>query len=132
MIMDKKQLTEQEIRTRYITPAIVKADWMASQIREEYAITQGRIIARGGTFKRDKAKYADYVLFYKPRIPLAVVEAKDNNHAVSDGMQQALEYAEMLKIPFVFTSNGDGFTFYNRMISVGDKEQFVPLDASRG
>ena len=72
------------------------------------------------------------MLFYKPHIPLAVVEAKDNNHAVSDGMQQALEYAEMLKIPFVFTSNGDGFTFYNRMISEGDKEQFVPLDASRG
>lgn len=127
--MDKKQLTEQEIRTRYIIPAIAKAKWTSSQIREEYAITKGRIIARGGTYKRDKAKFADYVLFYKPHIPLAIVEAKDNNHAVSDGMQQALDYAKRLMIPFVFTSNGDGFTFHNRMIAEGDKEQFVSLDA---
>lgn len=127
--MDKKQLTEQEIRTRYITPAITKAKWTTSQIREEYAITKGRIIARGGTYKRDKAKFADYVLFYKSHIPLVIVEAKDNNHAVSDGMQQALDYAERLMVPFVFTSNGDGFTFHNRMIAEGDKEQFISLDA---
>lgn len=127
--MDKKQLTEQEIRTRYITPAIKKANWASSQVREEYAITKGRIIARGGTYKRDSAKFADYVLFYKPHIPLAVVEAKDNNHSVSDGMQQALDYAERLLIPFVFTSNGDGFTFHNRMIADGDKEQFLTLDS---
>ncbi|MCI6402342.1 MAG: DEAD/DEAH box helicase family protein [Candidatus Fimivicinus sp.] len=126
--MDKRKLTEQEIRTRYITPAISKADWSASQIREEYAITKGRIIARGGTYKRDRAKFADYVLFIKPHIPLAIVEAKDNNHAVSDGMQQALDYAERLLIPFVFTSNGDGFTFHNRMNSGGDKEVFLTLE----
>lgn len=128
MCMDKRKLTEQEIRTRYITPAISKADWSASQIREEYAITKGRIIARGGTYKRDRAKFADYVLFIKPHIPLAIVEAKDNNHAVSDGMQQALDYAERLLIPFVFTSNGDGFTFHNRMNSGGDKEVFLTLE----
>lgn len=126
--MDKKNLTEQEIRTRFITPAISKANWAATQIREEYAITKGRIIARGGTYKREKAKFADYVLFYKPHIPIAVIEAKDNNHSVSDGMQQALAYAERLLVPFVFTSNGDGFTFHNRMDTEGEKEQFLTLD----
>ena len=115
--MNKNQLTEQEIRTQFITPAIKNAEWTDSQVREEYAITKGRIIARGGSYKRDKAKYADYILFYKPHIPLAVVEAKDNNHAIGDGMQQAMDYADRLRIPFVFTSNGDGFTFRNRIDS---------------
>ena len=115
--MNKNQLTEQEIRTQFITPAIKNAGWTDSQVREEYAITKGRIIARGGSYKRDKAKYADYILFYKPHIPLAVVEAKDNNHAIGDGMQQAMDYADRLRIPFVFTSNGDGFTFRNRIDS---------------
>jgi type I restriction enzyme R subunit len=124
--MDKKQLSEQEIRTQFITPAIKAAGWTNAQIREEYAITKGRIIARGGTYKRDKAKYADYLLFYRPNMPLAIVEAKDNNHSVSDGMQQAMDYAERLIVPFVFTSNGDGFTFHNRM---NQKEQFVSLSA---
>jgi len=126
--MDKKQLTEQEIRTRYITPAIQSAGWQPAQIREEFAITKGRIIARGGKWKRDKAKYADYVLFYKPHIPLAIVEAKDNNHSISDGMQQALDYAERMMVPFVFTSNGDGFVFHNRNAAHGVKEQFMGLD----
>jgi len=115
--VNKNQLTEQEIRTQFITPAIKNAEWTDSQVREEYAITKGRIIARGGSYKRDKAKYADYILFYKPHIPLAVVEAKDNNHAIGDGMQQAMDYADRLRIPFVFTSNGDGFTFRNRIDS---------------
>lgn len=126
--MDKKQLNETEIRSQYITPAIKSSGWSDVQIRQEYPITKGRIIARGGTYKRDKAKYADYLLFYKPHIPIAIVEAKNNNHSVSDGMQQALDYAERLMIPFVFTSNGDGFTFHNRMTAAGDKEHFVPLD----
>lgn len=127
--MDKKSLTEQEIRTRYITPAISQAGWAPAQIREEYAITRGRIIARGGTCRREKAKYADYVLFFKPHIPLAIVEAKDNQHSVSDGMQQALDYAERLLIPFVFTSNGDGFAFHNCMPGAGDKEQLISSEA---
>lgn len=114
--MDIQRLTEQEVRTRYITPAIQNAGWVATQIREDYAITKGRIIARGGSGKRDEksVKRADYILFYKPHIPLAVVEAKDNSHTVGDGMQQALDYAQRMKIPFVFTSNGDGFTFHDR------------------
>jgi type I restriction enzyme R subunit len=115
--VNKKHLTEQEIRTQFVTPAIIKAGWVNSQIRENYAITKGRIIARGGTYKRDTAKFADYILFYKPHIPLAVVEAKDNNHAIGDGMQQAMDYAQRMMIPFVFTSNGDGFTFRNRIDS---------------
>lgn len=126
--MDKKSLTEQEIRTRFITPAIKAVGWSDVQVREEYAITKGRIVARGGSYKREKAKYADYILFYKPHIPLAVVEAKDNNHTISDGMQQALDYAQSLRIPFVFTSNGDGFTFHNRTIENEDRETALPLD----
>lgn len=116
-VLDKKLLTEQEIRTRFITPSIQTAGWSASQIRENYAITKGRIIAHGGSYKRDNAKFADYILFYKPHIPLAVIEAKDNNHSVGDGMQQAMDYAQRMLIPFVFTSNGDGFIFHNRQDS---------------
>lgn len=123
--MNKSQLTEQEIRTQYITPAIKAAGWAVPQIREEYAITKGRIIARGGSYKRKEAKRADYVLFYKPHIPLAIVEAKDNNHAIGDGMQQVLDYAQRMMIPFVFTSNGDGFTFHNRIDS---SENIINLD----
>jgi len=125
--MDKRSLTEQEIRTRFITPAIKAAGWTDVQIREEYAITKGRIIARGGSYKRDKAKYADYVLFYKPHIPIAIIEAKDNNHTVSDGMQQALGYAEQLRVPFVFTSNGDGFTFHNRNSEDNNRETILSI-----
>ncbi len=117
IVMEKRQLTEQEIRTQFITPAIKNAGWTNAQLREEYPITKGRIIARGGTYKRDHAKFADYILFYKSHIPLAVVEAKDNNHAIGEGMQQALDYAQRMMIPFVFTSNGDGFTFRNRIDS---------------
>jgi type I restriction enzyme R subunit len=126
--MNKKSLTEQEIRTQFITPAIKAAGWSDPQVREEYAITKGRIIARGGSYKRDKAKYADYVLFFKPHIPLAIIEAKDNNHSISDGMQQALDYAQRLRIPFVFTSNGDGFTFHNRNCENEDRETILSLD----
>ena len=79
--MDKKSLNEQEIRSIFIRPAIQNAGWTASQIREEYVITKGRIVARGGISKRDDGKRADYVLFYKPHIPLAIIEAKDNNHS---------------------------------------------------
>ena len=80
--MDKSQLSEQEIRTQFITPAIQSAGWSNAQIREEYSITKGRIIAHSGRWRRDNPKFADYLLFYKPHIPLAVVEAKDNNHGL--------------------------------------------------
>lgn len=123
--MDKKALSEHEIRTQYITPAIVSAGWSVSQMREEYSITKGRIVARGGVCKRNKPLFADYILFYKPHIPLAVVEAKDNNHAVGAGIQQALEYAERMMIPFVFSSNGDGFVLHNRLCADENKETLI-------
>ena len=126
--MSKKHLTEQEIRTQFILPAVQNAQWTPSQIREEYPITAGRIVARGGTFKREKAKFADYVLFYKPHLPLAVIEAKNNNHSAGDGMQQAMDYAQRLMVPFVFTSNGDSFVFHNRLATDKAKETIIPLN----
>jgi len=114
--MNKKQLSERDICTKYITPALEKAGWdVTTQIREEFPITKGRIIVRGKLHTRAKHKRADYVLFYKPNIPIAIIEAKDNNHTVGDGMQQALGYADMLQVPFVFSSNGDGFLFHNKI-----------------
>ena len=98
--MNKKSLTETDIRTKFITPAIVGANgskWnVMTQVREEAYFTKGRVIVRGRTVKRGEAKKADYLLSYKLNLPLAIVEAKDNNHAVGAGMQQALDYAETL------------------------------------
>ena len=129
MAIDKKTLSEADIRTKYITPAIEQSGWdKMSQMREEYSITVGRIIARGQVCKREKPLKADYVLFYKPNKPIAIVEAKDNNHSMSDGMQQALNYAQMMNVPFVFSSNGDGFVFHNRYIQEGERETVLPLD----
>ena len=85
-----------------------------TQIREEVSFTKGRVIVRGKLVTRGKAKRADYVLYYKPNIPLAVIEAKDNNHSVGDGMQQALGLRRDARLPFVFSSNGDGFVFHDR------------------
>jgi type I restriction enzyme, R subunit len=98
------------------------------QIREEVAFTKGRIIVRGKLVTRGKPKRADYILYYKPNIPIAVIEAKDNNHSVGDGMQQALDYAVTLNIPFVFSSNGDGFVFHDRTGLSAEKEASLTLD----
>ena len=106
--MDKYTLSERDICTKFITPALRGAGWdVMSQIREEVSFTKGRIIVRGKLVSRGKAKRADYVLYYKPNIPLALIEAKDNSYGVGDGMQQGLEYAAILDIPFVFSSNGE-------------------------
>ena len=100
--MNKKALSERDICTKFITPAIERAQWdVMTQVREEVGLTKGRVIVRGKLVSRGKPKRADYVLFYKPNLPIAVIEAKDNNHAVGAGMQQALGYAEMLDVPFV-------------------------------
>jgi type I restriction enzyme, R subunit len=126
--MDKKQLSERDICTKYITPALARAGWdVATQVREEYPLTRGRIIVRGKLHTRARHKRADYVLFYKPNIPIAVIEAKDNNHSLGDGMQQALGYADMLQVPFVFSSNGDGFLFHNGIASDGVMERPLAL-----
>ncbi|MFH1365087.1 MAG: DEAD/DEAH box helicase family protein [archaeon] len=110
--MNKKQLTEADIRTKFILPAIEKAGWdRDKQIREEKYFTDGRIYIYGATTKRGIPKKADYVLYYKNNIPIVVIEAKDNKHSVGAGLQQAIDYAEVLDIPFAFSSNGDGFVF---------------------
>lgn len=111
--MGKRDLSEEDIKARYITPAVESAGWDKKQIRYEYAFTAGRIILRGNVTARGKQKRADYVLFYKPNFPLAIIEAKDNNHPVGAGLQQAIEYAEALDIKYVYASNGDGFVEQN-------------------
>jgi type I restriction enzyme R subunit len=112
--MNKKSLSEDDISAKYITPAVVKAGWdEATQIRRQVSFTKGRIIVRGKLVTRGKAKRADYILYYQG-IPIALIEAKDNNHPVGAGMQQALDYALTLDVPFVFASNGDGFVFHDR------------------
>jgi len=103
-MMNKKALSERDICTKFITPALTQAGWdLLSQAREEVAFTKGRIIVRGKLVTRGKAKRADYILYYKPNIPIALIEAKDNNHSVGDGMQQGLEYAASLDIPLYFS-----------------------------
>ena len=127
--MDKRALTEQEIRTRYITPAIQSAGWKPNQIREEVYLTDGRIIVRGSMAVRSQQrKRADYILYHKPNVPLAIVEAKDNNHNVSAGMDQALDYGDLLDVPFVYTSNGDGFMEHDRTATSGSVERPLRLD----
>lgn len=112
---DKKKLSERDICTQYITPALQRAGWdFATQVREEVTFTKGRVIVRGKLHTRGKQKRADYVLYYAPNLPIAVIEAKDNNHTIGDGMQQALDYAETLDVPFVFSSNGDAFLSHDR------------------
>jgi type I restriction enzyme R subunit len=128
--MDKRTLTERDICTKFILPALKRAGWDEMlQIREEVFFTKGRIIVRGKLVSRGKAKKADFVLYFKPNIPIAIIEAKDNNHSVGDGMQQALDYATTLDIPFVFSSNGDGFVFHDRTGASATKEANMGLDA---
>ena len=100
-----------------------------TQIREEVSFTKGRITVRGKLASRGKGKRADYVLYYKPNVPIALIEAKDNTHTIGDGMQQGLDYAETLKIPFVYSSNGDGFVFHDRTGASAEKETTIGLDA---
>ena len=127
--MNKKLLTEQEIRTRYITPAIQDAGWKSGQIREEVIFDAGRVIVRGALSMRSaERKRVDYLLSHKPGIPLAIVEAKDNNHSLSAGMDQALQYAALLDAPFVYTSNGDGFMEHDRTLTDGPLERELRLD----
>lgn len=128
--MDKGELSEQDIRTKFITPAIQHAGWdVRTQVREELALTKGRVIVRGKEVRRGTAKRADYVLYYKPNIPVAVIEAKDANHSVAAGMQQALGYAEMLDVPFVYSSNGDGFLEHDRTVTAGTVEREISVQA---
>ena len=127
--MNKNSLNETEICDAFITPAVQQAGWKAAtQIRREYTFTAGRVLVRGKVASRGKKKRADYLLLYRPNLPLAVVEAKDNSHPVGGGMQQALRYAEALDVPFAFSSNGDAFLFHDRTGSSSPIEKQIGLD----
>lgn len=126
--MDKKKLSERDICSKFINPALEQAGWTAHQIREEVTFTNGQIMVRGKLHTRGERKRADYVLYHKKNIPLAVIEAKDNNHSLGSGMQQALAYADCLQVPFVFSSNGDGFLFHDQTGLFGKVEQELGLD----
>jgi len=135
-VSSKKELSEADIRTKYILPALKKAGWdVHSQIREEVSFTDGRIFVKGNLTTRGKRKRADYILYYKPGIPIAIIEAKDNKHAMDDGIQQALQYAEILKyakmldIPSIYSSNGDGFYEHDKTCSDGNIEKELALNA---
>lgn len=127
--MDKKKLTERDICTKFINPALSQAGWdIQNQVREEFSFTAGRIIVRGRLHTRGKRRRADYVLQYKKNMPLAIIEAKDNNHSLGAGMQQALAYSDALDAPFVFSSNGDAFLFHDRTGLSGATETNLTLD----
>ena len=131
--MDKKSLTERDICSKYITPAIGNAGWdLHKQVREEVSFTKGRIIVRGKMHSRGESRRADYILYHQPNLPIAVIEAKDNKHSLGSGMQQALGYAEALDVPFVFSSNGDGFLFHDRTGNAAQTETELSLDQFPG
>ncbi len=128
-MIDKKTLSERDICTKFITPAVEKAGWdRLTQLLEEVTFTDGKIYVRGKLTARGAKKRADYVLYYKPNIPIAIIEAKDNNHSVRAGIQQALDYAKILDIPCVFSSNGDGFLFHDRTATEGNIESELGID----
>lgn len=130
--INKKELSETDICDLFITPAIKDAGWdPMKQIRREVTLTPGPIVVRGNMSSRNKKKkkFADYVLSYQPGVPIAVVEAKDNNHTISHGMQQALGYADILEVPSAFSSNGDAFASHNKAPADGeDIETQFPLN----
>lgn len=126
-MVNKKALSESDICDRYITPALTRAGWASNRWRREFGFTDGKIIVRGKLVARGKRKRLDYLLFHTPDLPIALIEAKDNNHGVGAGMQQALAYAEKLDVPFVFSSNGDGFLFHDRTSTFDAIEQALGL-----
>lgn len=126
--MNKKDLSERDICTKYITPSLVQSGWdIQKQIREEVTFTDGRIIVRKKVVTRGEKKRADYILYYKANIPVAIIEAKDNKHSIGSGMQQAINYGEILDIPFVYSSNGDGFLEHDRTVTEGAVERELAL-----
>ena len=139
-LVDKKSLNETEICSQFITPSVVRAGWkLGTQVRREKSFskhnehfTPGPVIVRGKVAARGRRKRADYLLFYQPNLLLGVIEAKDNRHPLGGGMEQALEYAEILDAPFVFSSNGDGFLFHDRTGQSPEVEQTLGLDELPG
>ena len=128
-MLNKKSLSEADICTKFITPAILGTGWdLKNQIRQEVYFTNGRIIIKGDRIERGDKKRADFILYYKGNIPIAVIEAKDNKHSVGDGMQQALEYGEILDIPFIYSSNGDSFLEHDLTGKSQEMEREIPLE----
>ena len=127
-MQNKKNLSERDICTKFITPALQKAGWdLHKQILEEVFFTDGKIYVRGKLTARGERKRADYILYYQDN-PIAVIEAKDNKHSVRAGIQQALGYAITLDIPCVFSSNGDGFLFHDRTVTDATIETELTID----
>ena len=122
---NKKELSEEDIKNRYITPALNAVGWAAEDMRMEKYFTDGRVIFQGGKHARKQGKKADYLLYSSPNYPIAIVEAKDNNHPVGGGLQQAMDYAQILDIPFAYSSNGDGFVEHDFLTGM---EVEIPLD----
>lgn len=125
----KKDLSERDICTQFILPALKKSGWdIQTQIREEVSFTDGRIYVKGNKTTRGERKRADFILYYKPNIPIAIIEAKDNKHSIESGIQQGIEYSNILDIPVVFSSNGDGFLEHDKTLSSGQIEKRLSLD----
>jgi len=126
--MDKRLFSERDICTKFITPALENAGWdRLKQFREEVNFTDGRIIVRGKLSTRGKRKRADYILYFKPNIPIGIIEVKENNQEVGAGMQQGLEYADILNLPFVFSTNGNRFLFHDKT-NTDNVENEIELD----
>lgn len=126
-MIDIQQLSEEDIKLRYITPSIIDKGWSVDNITMETKVklTDGKINLRGNLVSRGKAKYADYVLYYNRATPIAIVEAKDASHTVAHGLQQAKEYAQMMDVPFAFSSNGMGYQEYDFLTG---KERYFSMD----
>lgn len=124
-----KSLSERDICTKFITPALEKSGWnKLTQFLEEVSFTDGKIYVRGKMTARGERKRADYILYFKPNIPVAIIEAKDNKHSVRAGIQQALDYAKILDIPCVFSSNGEGFLFHDRTATDENIETEISIE----
>lgn len=129
--MGTQELSERDVCTKYITPALQRAGWdIMTQVREEVTFTNGQIVVYGNKVTRKKKKRADYLLYPKghPNLPIAIIEAKKNTKPLGGGMQQVLEYGEMLDIPFVYSSNGTGFIEHDRTVTEGKRERVLTLD----
>lgn len=136
-ILGKKQMSEEDIKLNYITPVIL--DGWKGHVTMETKITDGRINISGNIVARSKPKFADYMLYLNDGKPIAVVEAKDNNHSVSHGLQQAMTYAQMMDLPFAYSSNGDAFYEHDFFMavripspSVGTARSSLPYGGQRG
>ena len=127
-----ERLTEEDVKNRHITPALTSRGWTLDQMKMERAVrrdapfTDGKVIIKGQTARRGNPLKADYILYHHNNYPIAVVEAKDNTHSVQDGIQQAIQYARLLDIPFAYSSNGKGFVEHDRLLGT---EREIPMDA---